>query len=75
MSSFDTHAAVNALRGVGIKEHQTEASVNMDRARTKALRLGACSRMARCWLRKRVVGAGWLAGLVRRYVNGVKIYN
>ena len=28
MSSFDTHAAVNALRGAGIEEHQAEAIVN-----------------------------------------------
>ena len=26
--SFDTHAAVNALRGAGIEEHQAEAIVN-----------------------------------------------
>lgn len=28
MNSFDTHAAVNALRGAGIEEHQAEAIVN-----------------------------------------------
>ena len=28
MSNFDTHAAVNALRGAGIEEHQAEAIVN-----------------------------------------------
>ena len=28
MSSFDTHAAVNALRSAGIEEHQAEAIVN-----------------------------------------------